>query len=467
MTALQSLPAPSHNRISGPVPKAAAMRLTSNAMKPCGLVMALGVVLSVGITTAKSQTPYEMPAVLPAAELMPPELLQSPFYQIDEWILTNGLLTKTVLRSALGDFEAEGPGMVAVRAAEIQALEVLSKAETLDIFQKALQAALGRTGQSLRAVAAHPVDTISGVPAGIGRFFRRVTRDVTTGVQKIGDAARQRQAQNAAGQPDSDITKAALEGAATVARGLVGYDDSRRRLARYLGVDPYTTNPILAQKMDEATWVVWGGEFGPEQLVGLVPGGSAVKFTRDWVSDLVWVMTPGDLRVAMQQQLTALGVEQEPIDRFLRQKWFTDSIRLALVESMVALGAGPGRPDIIDWALTADSETQARFMAGSVAILARSHLTAAPVTRLGVAGTLLGETADGTVVVPAAVDYVSWTERVADFVGRPDLASAKARRLCLAGTLSPRTRQELAARDWIVEERLSILPPASHGPPPG
>jgi hypothetical protein len=232
-------------------------------------------------------------------------------------------------------------------------------------------------------------------------------------------------------------------------------------------VDPYTTNPILAQKMDQATWVVWGGEFGPEQLVGLVPGGSAVKFTRDWVSDLVWVMTPGDLRVAMEQQLTALGVAQEPIDRFLRQKWFTDSIRLALVESMVALGAGPGRPDIIDWALTADSETQARFMAGSVAILARSHLTAAPITRLSVVGTLLGETADGTVVVPAAVDYVSWTERVASFVGRPDLASAKARRLCLAGTLSPRTRQELTARDWIVEERLSIVPPASHGPPPG
>ena len=102
-------------------------------------------------------------------------------------------------------------------------------------------------------------------------------------------------------------------------------------------------------------------------------------------------------------------------------------------------------------------------MAGSAAILARYHLTAAPITRMSVAGTLLGETADGAVVVPAAVDYVSWTERVASFAGRPDLASAKARRLWLAGTLSPRARQELTAREWAIDEGVSIVPPASPG----
>ena len=133
------------------------------------------------------------------------------------------------------------------------------------------------------------------------------------------------------------------------------------------------------------------------------------------------------------------------------------------MDSLVALGTSPGRPAVIDWALTADSETQARFMAGSVAILARYHLTAAPITRMSVARTLLGETVDGAVVVPAAVDYVSWTERVASFAGRPDLASARARRLWLAGTLSPRARQELTARKWATEEDVSIVPPGAPG----
>jgi hypothetical protein len=103
-------------------------------------------------------------------------------------------------------------------------------------------------------------------------------------------------------------------------------------------------------------------------------------------------------------------------------------------------------------------------MAGSVAILARQHQNT-PITRLRVAGTLLAETAQGALVVPAAVDYVSWTERVAGFVERPDIAGAKARRLWLAGKLSPRARQELTARRWTIEEGVSIVPPPSAASP--
>jgi hypothetical protein len=430
-------------------------------MKRTWCVVAVALVGSAGSVHVSAQNRYEAPAVLRAADIVPPEILQNRLYKVDERVTTDGLLAKTVFHSQLGDFTAEGPGMVAVRAAEIQALDVLTKTETSEIFQKALQASLKRTGQSLKTAVTHPVDTIKGVPAGIGRFFDRVSRDVKTGMQKVGDA----RAQKGTGQSGPSLSEEVEEGAATAGQGVIGYDDSRRRLAKHLGVDPYTTNPALSHKMDGAAWAVWGGEFGPDTVIGFVPGGFAVKFTRDWVSDLVWDMTPGDLRVRMDKQLKGLGVEQEPIDRFLRQKWFTHTIRLSLVDSLVALGPGPGRLDVIAWALTADSETQARFMAGSVAILARHHQTAAPITRIRVDGTLLGETAEGAVVVPAAVDHVSWTERIATFADRPDLARAKARRLWLAGKLSPRTRQELTARKWTIEEGVSIVPPGSPGAP--
>jgi hypothetical protein len=416
---------------------------------------------------ALAQGGYEAPAVLRATDLVPAELLQDPRYRIEELVTTDGLQAKVLLRSELGDFEAEGPGMVAVRAAEIKALDVLSKTETSEIFQKALQASLKRTGQSLKTAVTRPVETIKGVPAGVGRFFDRVSRDVKTGGQKVGDRVGEMEASKTKGESGPGMGQVAQEagqGMATAGESVIGYDDSRRRLAKYLGVDPYTTNPALSQKLDGAAWAVWGGEFGPDQVIGFVPGGFALRFTRDWVSDLVWDMTPGDLRVRMEGQLKGLGVEQEPIDRFLRQKWFTNTIRLALADSLVALGPGPGRPDVIAWALTAESETQARFMAGSVAILARHHQTARPVARVRVDRTVLGETADGAVVVPAAVDYVSWTERVATFAGRPDLR-VKDRRLWLAGTLSPRARQELTARGWTITEGVSIVPPALPGAP--
>ena len=423
-------------------------------MKQRVIAVVVGVVL--GLTVAAAQSGYETPAVLRAADVVPAELLQNPVLKIDERVTTDGFVTTTAFHSPLGEFVAEGPGMVAVRAAEIQALDVLSKTESSEIFQKAMAASMKRTGQSLKTAVMNPVETVKGLPAGVGRFFDRVSRDVKTGVQKVGDT------KQGGGEPGSSTSDEVKEGATMAGQSVIGYDDARRRLSKYLGVDPYTRNKVLADKLDSAAWAVWGGEFGPDTVIGFVPGGFAIKFTRDWVSDLVWDMTPGDLRVRMDTHLKGLGVAQDPIDRFLRQPSFTHTIRLALVDSLVALGPGPGRTDVVDWALTATSETQARFMAGSVAILARHH-QATPITKVRIAGTVLGETADGTVVVPAAVDYISWTERAANFANRPDLAGAKPPRLWIAGKLSPRTRQELLAKNWAIEEGVSIVPPPAPG----
>src|SRR5262245_7716758 len=429
----------------------------SLSMKQCGIVVALAVAL--GLTAAGAQSGYEAPAVLRAAEVVPAELLRSSVFKMDERVPTDGLVTKTTFQSPFGEFVAEGPGMVAIRAREIQALDVLSKANSSEIFQKAMAASMKRTGQSLKTAVTHPVDTVKGIPAGVGRFFDRVSRDVKTSMQKMGDAQE-------SGGSRASTSEEVKEGATMAGQSVIGYDDARRHLCKYLGVDPYTRNKILADKLDSAAWAVWGGEFGPDTVIGFVPGGFALKFTRDWVSDLVWDMTPGDLRVRMETHLKSLGVAQDPIDRFLRQPSFTHTIRLALVDSLMALGPGPGRPDVIDWALTASSETQARFMAGSVAILARHHQTT-PIPKIRIAGTILGETADGTVVIPAAVNDVAWTERVANFAGRPDLAGSNPPRLWLAGKLSPRTRQELATRKWTVEEDVSIVPPSSPAAPRG
>jgi hypothetical protein len=56
-------------------------------------------------------------------------------------------------------------------------------------------------------------------------------------------------------------------------------------------------------------------------------------------------------------------------------------------------------------------------------------------------------------VVPAAVDYVSWTERVAGFAIRPDLA-APDRQIWIAGRLSARARQELSRLHWVTRENV-------------
>jgi hypothetical protein len=404
-----------------------------------------------GVTPVAGQAAFEKPAVLRAADLAAAELLKGPRFQVDETVPTDGLLARFTIKSDFGPFEAQGPGMLAVRVAEIRALDTLSHVEKSDVFQKALAESARRTGQSLKAAVTHPVETLKGLPEGVGRFFERVGRGVTTGAQKAGDYIGEKQGQPG-GASGGDVATAAGQAASNVGENVIGYDDARRRVAKELRVDPYTTNAVLSKKLDEVAWAQWTGEFGMDVALGLVPGGVALRFTRNWVSDLVWDLSPGDLDVRMDKQFQAMGVPQEIIDRFLRQPRYTRTIRVILAESLAALPPGAGRATVVDWALTAESETQARFMAGAVAILADYHRSEAPVAKLWVAGTLLGETEAGALVVPAPADYVSWTERVAGFATRPDVAAAKSRQLWLSGRLSPRARQELTAHGWTVRE---------------
>jgi hypothetical protein len=411
-------------------------------------------VLAAGIAPVEGQTTYEQPAVLRAADLAPAELLKGPRFQVDPRVTTDGLLARFSITSDFGPFEARGPGMLATRVAEIRALDILSQVEKSDVFKKALAETAKRTGQSLATAVTHPAETLEALPEGVGRFFERVGRAVKTGAQKAGDFIAEKEGQDG-GTSAGDVATVAGQAGADAGESVIGYDDARRRVAKELGVDPYTTNPVLGKKLDEVAWAAWSGEFGLSTAASLVPGGAAVMFTKEWVSDLVWDVSPGDLRVRMDKQFQAMGVSQEVIDQFLRHRHYTLTIQVLLAESLAALPAGAGRAVVVPWALTAESETQARFMAGSVAILAEYHRTVSPITRLRIAGTVLGDTQAGALVVAAPLDYVSWTERVANFGSRPDVAAARDRQLWLTGRLSPRAQQELTARGWTVREGVS------------
>jgi hypothetical protein len=410
--------------------------------------------------TGKAASGFERPPVLKASDLAPPELLKGPRFHVDPEVPTDGLLTKFTIRSDFGDFEAEGLGMLGIRVGEIQALGVMSQTEKSEVFQRALVGSAKRTGKSVATAVTHPVETAKGLPAGVNRFFQRVERGVKTGAGKANDYMSG--TGEAEGEEKTSSSEAAKE-VGSAAADLIGQQDSRRRVAKVLKVDPYTTNPVLDEKLNEFAWVVWAGEFGLDYGINAVPGGMAITLTRTWVSDLVWDVNPGDLNVRAQKQLEELGVPSDTIERFLRQKAFTLTTRTALLQALAVLGPGPGRVDVVPWALTAKSDSQARFIAGAVMILADYHKTKDPIADLQVSGTLVGRTKAGALIVPTPVNYVSWTKLVAGFVARPDL-EAPDREILLAGRLSPRARQELTRLHWVTHENVKAGVPRPGGP---
>jgi hypothetical protein len=64
---------------------------------------------------------------------------------------------------------------------------------------------------------------------------------------------------------------------------------------------------------------------------------------------------------------------------------------------------------------------------------------------------VIGHDRDGAIILPAPVDYVSWTERIAAFVTSPELKASQ-RSILLSGKLSSRARKEFAVPGGTVRE---------------
>ena len=259
----------------------------------------------------------------------------------------------------------------------------------------------------------------------------------------------QRQVGKAEGKSTSEKTAdVAVSGRATA--NVLGYSDARRRLAKQVEVDPYTTNPVLAAKLDEMGEAAFVGELGLTLGTSAVPVLALVNHAA-WFSNLVWDTPAGDLRVMVDKKLVAMGVAHDDVDRFLRHPQYSLDLQVALATDLDAMSSASGRAAVVPLALSVASEEQARFVVGSVAILARYHKTVGPIAEVRVAGSVLAKGKDGALIVPAPVDYVAWTERVAKFARRPDLRGSK-RGIWLPGQVSERTRRELIALGWAVHE---------------
>jgi hypothetical protein len=236
-----------------------------------------------------------------------------------------------------------------------------------------------------------------------------------------------------------------------------GYDDQRRKLAKQLRVDPYTTNRALTEKLDEIAWAAFAGGLGFTAVKSLAPASFAISVTTG-AADWVWDTPPGDLRVKNEEILLNLGADTLSVDRFLRHPWYTLTLQSRLTFALTQMPKTAGRADVLPLALSVRSYDQARFVVESLEMLASYHKTEAPVVVLQVKGTVLGQTKSG-MVIPAPADAISWNEKLDRFARRSDFKTGSPL-LWVRGTVTDRARKELAALGWKVHEHaLRVVEP--------
>ena len=409
------------------------------------IIAAVAALTVVGAAHAAAETGFEAEPVLRARDLVAPELLKGPRFTVDDRVPVKGFLARFTIRSDFGTFEAHGIHMLQVRVREVVALGQLEEMSKTKEFADAAANAIARPVTSTVNMLVHPVETVTGIPDGVGRLFDRVK----LGSEKVYEAA------TASGTSDTQKVANVSERVGGITVNALGYEKERRDLAKGLGVDPYTTNAVLAKKLDDMAWVAFSGRLGIQAATAVfVPYSmamSAVTITNTTVYD-----TPaGDLINQAQAAFAATGASDAAVTALMTNPQYSLSVLTALAKGCQRLQNVKGIASVVGFASVAKTQDETRLVAAAVNMLARQHETVAPIAQVSAPGPIVGRTASGALVVPAPVDYVAWTSRAAGFAGRADL-KAPTRTIWLSGRTSPRAAREFRTRGWKVDESFTI-----------
>jgi hypothetical protein len=351
------------------------------------------------------------------------------------------------IHSDAGTLQVHGLEMLRIRVAEVPAMIELQHTSKTKVFKQSVATNAVRPVTAAGQMILNPVETVKGLPGGVSRFFGRVGQ----GAQKIKEAATE-PVEASAGEKSLQVAKRA--GQAT--RDVFGYEQERRELAKRLHVDPYTTNPILSKQLDDFALTAFRAHVGVTTTMSVfIPGSAAITATRI-VSTWVWDKPKADLIVMIRKKLEALRVPPQQIKAFMSNSAFPLSVQTAFVEDLTRLASVPGVLRTVTLAITADSEEQTRFMTAALGALAKYNQTQTPLARIIVTGTIIGRDRTGALIVPAELDYVVWTKRMAFFANRPDLAARK-RTIWLSGKASPLAQRNFESLGWTIEQNSRLM----------
>jgi hypothetical protein len=397
-------------------------------------------------TRAHAQSPIEAPPVLKASELAPPDLLKGPTFVVDDQVPIQGMLGQFTIRSDVGTFEAHGREVLRVRVGELHALAQLERMSKSEEFLKAAGRAVARPVESTAQMLMHPVETAKGMPGGVERFFGRVE----LGAQTLAGAA------SDPGQSGAQRAEDITQRVGGLTADVFGYEAERRALAKSLGVDPYTTNPVLAKQLSDMAWVAFSGRVGVNTLISVFVPVSVAISASSVTNTMIYDTPAADLITRNEHKLLAMGVSEPQARALIKNQWYSLSVLTSLVTALDRLSDVDGRPAVVALAVTATTEDQARFLANAVEMLAAQHQTVEPLADVAAPGPLIGRTQSGALIVPGAIDYVAWTERVAGFAGRTNLQGTPGS-LWITGRMSPEAQRQFAALGWTVYQ--NVLPP--------
>jgi hypothetical protein len=186
-----------------------------------------------------SAEPYESPVTLDAGTSLAGTPLQGRGWRIERAVRSDGRMNHYRIHGPDGPVEAVGDALARERAREFEAVAVIREIKTTDAYAGALERAGRSTLAATRDVIVDPVRAVRELPSGV----RIIAGELSAAAGAIGKGEE--------GVEVSETVKSAI-----------GYHTTKRRLARDLGVDPYSSNATLQHELDA------GAQRRPRRLAG-------------------------------------------------------------------------------------------------------------------------------------------------------------------------------------------------------
>ena len=388
------------------------------------------------IVMAATLPAIEPMPTLPASALAPASLLNGAGYTVDKDVPVIGYMGQFTLRAPAGTFNADGSEMLAIRVAELASIAQASALSQSGMFAEALARSAQRTGQAIGQAVMNPVETVSGIPAGVGRFFQSTARSVS----RVAESA------TGSGSPEQ-------AGTADATRNALGVNRAKRQIARRVGADPYTTNPVLAKQLDDLAWASFAGGVSLDVALAVSTAGVATAVSAtSTVSNLVWEKSPEDVRTINEGRLAAMGADANTIRAFVTNRWFPPTLSVPFVDNLAQLLHVKGRAALVALASPAASEGEARYMVNVADMARKLGLAEGEPVAIDLTRRIVQvQTRGGRMVVPAPVDYIVWTEPVKQFAQRASTPRLR-REILVSGAASPSAREGLTATGWTLKE---------------
>jgi len=378
-----------------------------SAASLCMALIFIGVLAWQPTITVAAQGGFESAVVLSASKILPPELLSGPNHRVQEKVANDGFLNVYVVDSKFGSFTAVSTSLLRKRIQEINAMATMEKLKGTKEFADSLKASGLTTLSAAKNMVLSPVKTATEVVTGVGLVFRRA-----------GDSL----------------------------------------------------------CLNDVAWTAFAGGLTVSAAMAAVPGGAGIAMTAISTTRLATAIfkntPPQDLRRMNTEKLNAMGVDPSTTELFISQSIFSPREQTVLVSGLDEMKGVADRERFVQLAALTNNADMAFFRQRQAEMYAGYHKAVAPLVQFVSIGQLAAaRTKGGALVFNVPVDYMVWTEPLAQLAANTDnlakqLPGLTEKQLWVTGTLSPRARAEMQRMNWKVYEGADALVVAQDKPYP-